>query len=47
MLPVVVVKVAQIAAGVVVGLVADKALDKHVVEPIKKVIETKKDESQK
>ena len=44
MLPVFIVKVAQIAAGVVVGSVASDALDKVVVG-VKKVVEAKKKES--
>lgn len=42
MLPVAIVKVAQIAAGVVAGTVASGALDK-VVENIKNVVEAKKE----
>jgi hypothetical protein len=38
----VVVKVAQIAAGVAVGIKASDTFDKVVVDPIKKVIEAKK-----
>lgn len=34
--------VAQIAVGVTVGNVTSDALDKLVIDPIKKVIETKK-----
>lgn len=41
MLPIV-VKVAQIAAGVVVGIKASDAMDKYIVEPIEKVIKNKK-----
>lgn len=41
MLPVVVVKVVQIAAGVFVGNVASDALDKGI-EVVKKVVEAKK-----
>ena len=38
----VVVKVAQIAAGVVVGMKASDAMDKYIVEPIEKVIKNHK-----
>lgn len=41
----VVVKVAQIAIGVVVGNAASDAMDKYVVDPIKKIVEAKKAES--
>ena len=40
----VVVKVAQIAAGVVVGMKASDAMDKYIVEPIEKVIRNHKKE---
>ena len=42
----VIVKIAQIAVGVAVGNAASDAMDKYIVEPIKKVVEAKK-ESQK
>lgn len=42
MLPVFIVKVVQIAAGVVVGNAASDAVDK-VVDGVKKVIEAKKE----
>lgn len=42
MLPVAIVKVVQIAAGIVVGNVASDALDK-VVDGVKKVVEAKKE----
>ena len=38
----VVVAVAQIAAGVAVGIKASDAMDKYIVEPIGKVIKAKK-----
>lgn len=38
-------KVGQIAAGVVVGLVANDAMEKYVLKPIQKVVEAKKAES--
>lgn len=41
MLPLVVVKVAEIAAGVLVGVKASDALDKGI-EVVKKVVEAKK-----
>jgi hypothetical protein len=43
MLPVVIVKVVQIAAGIVVGNLASDAVDKVVVEA-KKIVEKKKAE---
>jgi hypothetical protein len=46
MLPVAIVKVVQIAAGLVVGNLASDALDKAVVG-VKKVVEAKKKETQK
>lgn len=46
MLPVFVVKVAQIAVGYVAGVKASDALDKGV-EVIKKIVEAKKQGSQK
>ena len=42
MLPVAIVKVVQIAAGIVVGNVASDTLDK-VVDKVKEVIEAKKE----
>ena len=39
-----VVAIAQIAVGTVVGIAASDALDKYVVEPIKKVVNDKKEE---
>ena len=39
---VIVKTVAQIAVGVAVGNVTSDALDKYVIEPIKKVVEAKK-----
>lgn len=44
MLPKAIVKVVQIAAGIVVGCAASEALDK-AVEGIKKVVDKKKGES--
>ena len=41
MLPVFIVKVAQIAAGIVVGNVASDTLDK-AIDSVKKVVEAKK-----
>jgi hypothetical protein len=38
-----VVSIAQIAIGTVVGIVAHDTLDKMVVEPIKKAVESKKE----
>lgn len=43
MLGVALVKIAQIAVGVAVGNVASDAMDKYVVEPIKKIVEAKKE----
>lgn len=41
MLPVAIVKVVQIAAGIVVGNVASDALDK-AIDGVKKIVEAKK-----
>ena len=41
-----VVAVAQIAIGAVVGIVAGDAMDKYVVEPIKKVVNDKKEKEE-
>ena len=38
----IVVKVAQIAVGVAMGIKASDAMDKYIVEPIEKVIKDKK-----
>lgn len=43
MLNVVVKTIAQIAVGVAVGNAASDAMDKYVVEPIKKVVKAKKE----
>ena len=40
-----IVAIGQIAVGVIVGNAASGALDKLVVEPIKKIVEAKKAES--
>lgn len=39
-----VVAIAQVAIGTVVGIVAHDTLDKVVVEPIKKAVKSKKEE---
>ena len=41
-----VVTIAQIAVGTIVGIAASDAMDKYVVEPIKKVVNDKKEKEE-